>query len=83
MNRPITLKRFGFSMEEELLERFDHLCAAKGYTSRSEAMRDMLRDRLIEDELQEGNVDSVGTLTVVHDHHQRDLEEKLMGCAWI
>ena len=39
----------------------------------------MVRDHLIEDELQEGNVDSVGTLTLVYDHHQRDLQEKLTG----
>jgi len=79
MSRPISLKRFGVSMEEELLERFDDLCATKGYTNRSEAIRDMVRDYLIEDEVQEGNVDSVGTLTLVYDHHQRDLQEKLTG----
>ena len=66
-------------MEEDLLERFDDLCAMKGYTNRSEAIRDMVRDHLIEDELQAGDVDSVRTLTVVYDHHQRDLQEKLTG----
>ena len=79
MNRPILLKRFGVSMEEDLLEQFDHLCATKGYTNRSEAIRDMVRNHLIEDELQLGDVESVGTLTVVYDHHQRDLQEKLTG----
>ena len=79
MKQPISLKRFGVSMEEGLLERFDDLCATKGYTNRSEAIRDMVRDHLIEDELQAGNVDSVGTLTLVYDHHQRDLQEKLTG----
>ena len=83
MNRLISLKRFGVSMEEDLLERFDELCVAKGFTNRSEAIRDMVRDHLIEDELQEGNVDSVGTRAVIYDHHQRGLQEKLTGCAWI
>lgn len=73
----MSLKRFGVSMEEELLERFDNLCAAKGYTNRSEAIRDMVRNHLIEDEVQVENVDSVGTLTAVYDHHQRDLQERL------
>ncbi|MFN8007695.1 MAG: nickel-responsive transcriptional regulator NikR [Terriglobia bacterium] len=79
MSRSTALKRFGVSMEEDLLERFDELCTAKGYTNRSEAIRDMVRDHLIEDEIEEGNVDSVGTLTVVYDHHQRELQEKLTG----
>ena len=71
------LKRFGVSMEDKLLKRFDVLCSRKGYASRSEAIRDMVRDRLIEEEKQLGNANVVGTVTVVYDHHQRELEEKL------
>ena len=79
MSRSTALKRFGVSMEEDLLERFDDLCTTKGYTNRSEAIRDMVRDHLIEDKLEKDNVESVGTLTVVYDHHQRELQEKLTG----
>lgn len=77
MSRPTSLKRFGVSMEEDLLERFDALCSNKGYLTRSEAIRDMVRDQLVEDELQRGSTEAVGTLTLVYDHHHRDLQEKL------
>jgi CopG family transcriptional regulator, nickel-responsive regulator len=71
------LMRFGVSMENELLEQFDALCSARGYQNRSEAIRDMVRGMLIENELREQNTDGVGTLTLVYDHHHRELEEKL------
>ncbi len=64
-------------MEEELLRRFDRLCNRKGYASRSEAIRDLVRDLLVEEEKQLENAKVVGTVTVVYDHHQRELEEKL------
>jgi CopG family nickel-responsive transcriptional regulator len=77
MRRPNKLKRFGVSMEDELLKPFDQLCAEKGYATRSEALRDMVRAQLVEEKLEQGNVEAVGTLTVVYDHHQRELQEKL------
>jgi len=64
-------------MEEGLLEKFDSLSHSKGYANRSEAIRDMVRDLLIYDKLQEENTVGVGTLTLVYNHHQRELEEKL------
>jgi CopG family nickel-responsive transcriptional regulator len=69
--------RFGVSMEEDLLGEFDSLCTQRGYANRSEAIRDMIRNVLIENELQDENAKSVGTLTLVYNHHQRELEEKL------
>jgi CopG family transcriptional regulator, nickel-responsive regulator len=71
------LIRFGVSMEQGLLKEFDSLCASKGYENRSEAIRDMARNLLIENKLKEENAEGVGTLTLVYDHHQRELEEKL------
>jgi CopG family transcriptional regulator, nickel-responsive regulator len=73
------LMRFGVSMEDDLLEKFDSLCAARGYRNRSEAIRDMVREALIENELREKNAEGIGTLTLVYNHHQRELEEKLTG----
>lgn len=73
------LMRFGVSMEDELLQKFDSLCATRGYGNRSEAIRDMVREALIENELREKNAEGVGTLTLVYNHHQRELEEKLTG----
>jgi CopG family transcriptional regulator, nickel-responsive regulator len=73
----LQLIRFGVSMEKDLLSEFDSLCSAKGYENRSEAIRDMVRNLLIEDKLKEENTEGVGTLTLVYNHHQRELEEKL------
>jgi CopG family nickel-responsive transcriptional regulator len=71
------LIRFGVSMEQDLLHEFDSLSRSKGYENRSEAIRDMVRNLLIENKLKEKNTEGVGTLTLVYDHHQRELEEKL------
>lgn len=71
------LIRFGVSMEQGLLKDFDALCTSKGYENRSEAIRDMARNLLIENRLKEENTEGVGTLTLVYNHHQRELEEKL------
>jgi len=71
------LIRFGVSMEQGLLKEFDSLCAGKGYENRSEAIRDMVRNLLVENKLKEENTEGVGTLTLVYNHHQRELEEKL------
>ena len=71
------LIRFGVSMEQDLLGEFDSLCASKGYENRSEAIRDMVRNLLIESKLKEENTEGVGTLTLVYNHHHRELEEKL------
>ncbi len=73
------LIRFGVSMETSLLESFDKLCEEKGYATRSEAIRDLVRDQLVENELEQGDTSAVGTLTLVYDHHQRDFQEKLTG----
>ncbi len=77
MTKTNRLIRFGVSMEKDLLREFDLLCAEKGYENRSEAIRDMVRNLLIEDKLKEENTEGVGTLTLVYNHHQRELEEKL------
>jgi len=71
------LIRFGVSMEQSLLKEFDSLCTKKGYATRSEAIRDMIRSLLVENELGNENTEGVGTLTLVYNHHQRELEEKL------
>ena len=71
------LIRFGVSMGQSLLGEFDVLCTQKGYANRSEAIRDMVRNLLMENALQDENSEGVGTLTLVYNHHQRELEEKL------
>lgn len=71
------LTRFGISIEPRLLERFDELLKKKGYANRSEAIRDLIRGALVEDEWRREDAETVGTVTLVYDHHTRDLAEKL------
>src|SRR3569832_2948266 len=66
------LVRFGVSIEGELLERFDEQIKQKGYTNRSEAIRDLIRDRIVK-EVWSSDQETVGTLTIVYDHHTREL----------
>jgi CopG family nickel-responsive transcriptional regulator len=69
--------RFGVSLAEELLREFDRLIGRKGYASRSEAIRDLIRDYLAEEAWKAGRGPAVGTVTLVYDHHVPDLQEKL------
>ena len=69
--------RFGVSLDEELLERFDQLCERRGCPSRSEALRDMIREELARDALESGDAEAAGVVTLVYDHHTRDLSRKL------
>ena len=72
------LTRFGISIDSQLLNQFDHLISEKGYVNRSEAIRDLIRNALVE--AQVSNADetpTVGTVTLVYDHHTRDLSDKL------
>ena len=71
------LIRFGVSIPDELLDKFDELISSKGYTNRSEAIRDLIRDRLVEDQWSESANEVVGTVTVVYNHEQSDLAQKL------
>ena len=70
------LTRFGISMSSELLSRFDNLIESKGYTNRSEAIRDLIRDYLVEQEWQEDQ-ETIGAVTMVYNHHVRELTESL------
>jgi len=70
--------RFGISMDSKLLKRFDELISEQGYSNRSEAFRDLVRDRLVKEEWKDGNVETVGTITIIYDHHKRDLAEKII-----
>ena len=70
--------RLGVSLPSDLLRPFDRLVERRGYQSRSEAIRDLIRRTLIEDEWKESASDVAGTLTLVYDHHNRDLPGRLM-----
>ncbi|WP_456457173.1 nickel-responsive transcriptional regulator NikR [Thermovibrio sp.] len=70
------LVRFTVSLDEKLFERFEKLMERKGYLSRSEAIRDLIRGALIEESLEENRF-AFGTITLVYDHHQKELVEKI------
>ncbi|MGA2610491.1 MAG: nickel-responsive transcriptional regulator NikR [Terriglobia bacterium] len=71
------LVRTGLSLERELLERFDTAINRRGYQNRSEAIRDLIRQHLVEEAVEDNKV-IVGTLTMVYDHHQPNLSAKLI-----
>lgn len=70
--------RFGISLPGALLASFDALCERRGYQSRSEAIRDLIRNTLVEEEWKDSDLEVAGTLTMVYDHHNRDLPTRLM-----
>ncbi|MDL2210033.1 nickel-responsive transcriptional regulator NikR [Desulfovibrio sp. OttesenSCG-928-O18] len=69
--------RFGVSMDADLLREFDTFCQSHGYDTRSEALRDLIRDALVEEMGQQKGVTVAGTLTLVYDHHKSDLTQRL------
>lgn len=71
------IMRFGVSIDSQLIKKFDSLIARKGYATRSEAIRDMIRDSLVEREWESEERETVGTITLVYNHHTRELEHAL------
>ena len=73
------LARIGVAIDSLLLKRFDQLIGQRGYTNRSEAFRDLIRDELVQKSWESPDADVVGTVTLVYNHHVRMLNEKLTG----
>ena len=73
------LSRIGVAIDTDLLNKFDHLIEKRGYTNRSEAFRDLIRDELVEETWESPESQVVGTVTLVYNHHVRMLNEKLTG----
>ena len=72
------LVRFSVAMPEDLLIEFDQLVARRGLAkNRSEVVRDLVRDALVEEECSTPGSVVMGTLTIIYDHHSNDLQEKL------
>ena len=71
------LSRIGVAIDSDLLAKFDDLIASRGYTNRSEAFRDMIRDELVQKSWSSPDSQVVGTVTMVYDHHVRMLNERL------
>jgi len=69
--------RFGVSLEKSLLDQFDPLIKKLGYSSRSEALRDLIREKLIDREWEAGDKETIGILSLVYNHDVRDLGDIL------
>ena len=74
----MAVERVGVSFEPELLEKFDIHLTKKGYSNRSEALRDLVRKSLIEADIEGEKGDVFGTLTIIYDHHSGDVNNRLM-----
>jgi CopG family nickel-responsive transcriptional regulator len=71
------LKRFGVSIPADLVDTFDRLIEGKGYRTRSEAIRDLMRDALVESEWESNAGEVVGTVTIVYNHEVREIARVL------
>lgn len=71
------LSRIGVALDSDLLRRFDRFIARLGYTNRSEAFRDLMRDRLVAAQTEVRNATVAGTITLIYDHHAHGVTEKL------
>lgn len=72
------LARFGISIPRELLKAFDEYIERKHYANRSEAIRDLIRQKLVEEEWRESKEEVAGVITYLYDHHKRELADKLL-----
>lgn len=66
------LIRFGISLDKDLSEKFDQRIKQKAYTNRSEAIRDLIRQDLVQQQWQKGD-EVAGAITLIYDHHKREL----------
>jgi CopG family nickel-responsive transcriptional regulator len=73
------LERVSLAIEKSLLRRFDRLLDRRGLGNRSEAIRDLIRRRLVEEEDFAGRGEVVASLTLVYDHAQRELSDRLVA----
>ncbi len=72
------VERVGVSFEPRLLSKFDTLLKKRGYTNRSEAIRDLIRKEIIESEMKEEDAEVIGTLTIIYDHEIGNITNKLL-----
>ena len=74
----MSVERVGVSFEPKLLNKFDILIKKRGYTNRSEAIRDLIRKEMIETEIREEDCEVIGTLTILYDHHAGNITDDLL-----
>jgi len=72
------LTRIGIALDADLLKKFDQLIEQRGYSNRSEAFRDLIRNELVEEAWKSPESEVVGSVTLVYNHHVRQLTDKLL-----
>ncbi len=72
------VKRFGVSIEESLLSKFDTFIKERKYKNRSEAIRDLIRENFVNDSWEKSNRAVAGAIIIVYDHHKRELLDNLV-----
>jgi CopG family nickel-responsive transcriptional regulator len=72
------ITRFGVSIEPDLLNKYDKVIKKKGYCNRSEAIRDIIRKSIVKEDTIDPNSNAIGTLTMIYDHHEKTLTNKLL-----
>jgi CopG family nickel-responsive transcriptional regulator len=72
------LERIGVSLDKDLLEQFDKLITKQGYRIRSEAIRDLVRNHLSQEQLENPNAKAVAAVFIVYDHHSTKLSDSLI-----
>ncbi len=70
--------RFTVSLPDTLLKELDRRVVGRGYASRSEFVRDLIREKIVEDKWSDDAEEVIGVLSITYDHHQRELAEKLV-----
>ncbi len=78
MDKPDEIIRFSVSLPRTLLEHLDREVIGKGYASRSEFVRDFIRERMVEESWASGEEQVAGVLTIIYDHHQRGLSQQII-----
>lgn len=69
--------RFGVSIDEKLLTRFDKIIENKGYVNRSEAIRDLIRNSLVTEDVSNPDMEVIGTLTLIYSHDEHEVSDRL------
>jgi CopG family transcriptional regulator, nickel-responsive regulator len=72
----MTLKRFGVSLEEEVLAELDNLVESKRFPNRSQAIRFLVKNNIVEEKWDE-NEQVLGSIVIVYDHNQKDLHKQI------
>jgi CopG family nickel-responsive transcriptional regulator len=75
------VERVSLAIEKELIGQFDRILERRGHKNRSEAIRELVRNRIIEEEWATGRGEMVATVTLVYDHTKRDLTDRMVGAG--